>query len=284
MARSCPRYRGRSADVACPPGRFPGAALRLGVGDLAAACLPRPAGRRLRPGPQRPPVPPRSQRGPGRPVGPGRVRSGSAAHRRAGHRLSAWPARQVGLTARGADRMRWSRQPQAERRGCNADGGYGHTPGDNLGQWEPATDDTELIAASLAKPARFAELFDRHFPAIHRFLRRRVGPELADDLAAETFTQAFARRRCGRPGRRVRRGTARRGRARRPPRRPARSVAVACLGRSGHRRDRAGAQPAGRDRAFAPAPGAAAAASRAGLDTRAGTAVDAPDTPWEFAT
>jgi RNA polymerase sigma factor (sigma-70 family) len=82
-----------------------------------------------------------------------------------------------------------------QRRGCNADGGYGHRPGDNPGQWEPATDDTELIAASLAEPARFAELFDRHFPAIHRFLRRRVGPELADDLAAETFTQAFARRR-----------------------------------------------------------------------------------------
>ena len=60
---------------------------------------------------------------------------------------------------------------------------------------EAATDDTEVIAASLAEPARFAELFDRHFPAIHRFLRRRVGPELTDDLAAETFTQAFARRR-----------------------------------------------------------------------------------------
>jgi RNA polymerase sigma-70 factor (ECF subfamily) len=45
------------------------------------------------------------------------------------------------------------------------------------------------------EPARFAELFDRHFPAIHRYLRRRVGAELADDLAAETFTLAFARRR-----------------------------------------------------------------------------------------
>lgn len=101
----------------------------------------------------------------------------------------------VSLTARDADGMRWPRQPQAERRGCNADGGYGHTPGDNPGQGEAATDDTELIAASLVEPARFAELFDRHFPAIHRYLRRRVGAELADDLAAETFTQAFARRR-----------------------------------------------------------------------------------------
>jgi RNA polymerase sigma factor (sigma-70 family) len=101
----------------------------------------------------------------------------------------------VSLTARDADGMRWPRQPQGERRGCNAEGAYGHRPGDNPGQGEAATDDTELIAASLVEPARFAELFDRHFPAIHRYLRRRVGAELADDLAAETFTQAFARRR-----------------------------------------------------------------------------------------
>ncbi len=58
----------------------------------------------------------------------------------------------------------------------------------------PPTDDTELIAASLVEPARFAELFDRHYPAVHRYLRRRVGPELADDLAAETFTLAFRQR------------------------------------------------------------------------------------------
>jgi RNA polymerase sigma factor (sigma-70 family) len=59
---------------------------------------------------------------------------------------------------------------------------------------EPPTDDTQLIAASLAEPARFAELFDRHYPAILRYLRRRVGRHLADDLAAETFTLAFRRR------------------------------------------------------------------------------------------
>jgi RNA polymerase sigma factor (sigma-70 family) len=45
------------------------------------------------------------------------------------------------------------------------------------------------------EPARFAELFDRHYPAILRYLRRRIGPDLADDLAAETFTLAFRRRR-----------------------------------------------------------------------------------------
>jgi RNA polymerase sigma-70 factor (ECF subfamily) len=51
-----------------------------------------------------------------------------------------------------------------------------------------------VIAASLVEPARFAELFDRHYPAILRYLRRRVGPELADDLAAEVFTLAFGQR------------------------------------------------------------------------------------------
>ncbi len=51
-----------------------------------------------------------------------------------------------------------------------------------------------MIAASLAEPARFAEVFDRHYPAILRYLRRRVGRELADDLAAETFVLAFRQR------------------------------------------------------------------------------------------
>jgi RNA polymerase sigma factor (sigma-70 family) len=51
-----------------------------------------------------------------------------------------------------------------------------------------------VIATSLAEPARFAELFDRHYPAILRYLRRRVGYELADDLAAETFIVAFRQR------------------------------------------------------------------------------------------
>ena len=37
-------------------------------------------------------------------------------------------------------------------------------------------------------------MFDRHYPAILRYLRRRIGPDPADDLAAETFTLAFRRR------------------------------------------------------------------------------------------
>ena len=54
--------------------------------------------------------------------------------------------------------------------------------------------DAELIESSLVDSASFALVFDRHFPAIHRFIRGRIGAELADDLASETFTTAFRRR------------------------------------------------------------------------------------------
>jgi RNA polymerase sigma-70 factor (ECF subfamily) len=56
-------------------------------------------------------------------------------------------------------------------------------------------DDAELIVASWEQPAVFAAVFERHFPAIHRYLQRRLGPDLADDLAAETFVQALRSRR-----------------------------------------------------------------------------------------
>ena len=51
--------------------------------------------------------------------------------------------------------------------------------------------DAEAIAASLTRPEEFGALFDRHYAAVARYLRRRVGIQLADDLAAETFAEAF---------------------------------------------------------------------------------------------
>jgi len=51
--------------------------------------------------------------------------------------------------------------------------------------------DAEIVVASRTHTMRFAEIFDRHFDAIHRYLVRRVGRQLADDLAAETFVEAF---------------------------------------------------------------------------------------------
>jgi RNA polymerase sigma-70 factor (ECF subfamily) len=54
--------------------------------------------------------------------------------------------------------------------------------------------DADLIRSSLTDASAFAGLFDRHFRAIFRFLRGRVGEQLAEDLASETFVVAFRRR------------------------------------------------------------------------------------------
>ncbi|HEV7918092.1 MAG TPA: RNA polymerase sigma factor [Solirubrobacterales bacterium] len=51
-----------------------------------------------------------------------------------------------------------------------------------------------MIANSLAHGEEFAILFDRHFAEIHRFIRRRLGDALADDVSAETFLRAFKAR------------------------------------------------------------------------------------------
>lgn len=52
-------------------------------------------------------------------------------------------------------------------------------------------DDAALIRASRDEPERFAELYDRHAAAIRSYTVRRLGPDAADDLTAETFLQAF---------------------------------------------------------------------------------------------
>jgi RNA polymerase sigma-70 factor (ECF subfamily) len=51
--------------------------------------------------------------------------------------------------------------------------------------------DADAVAASIHEPQAFATVFERHFGRIHGYLRARLGPALADDLAAETFTRAF---------------------------------------------------------------------------------------------
>ena len=51
--------------------------------------------------------------------------------------------------------------------------------------------DAALIAASLDSPLAFAGVFDRHYDFVHRYLGRRVGLDIADDLASETFMTAF---------------------------------------------------------------------------------------------
>jgi RNA polymerase sigma-70 factor (ECF subfamily) len=56
------------------------------------------------------------------------------------------------------------------------------------------TGDALVIARSLDEPEVFADLFERHFSLVYRFLRLRVARNSAGDLAAETFAVAFRRR------------------------------------------------------------------------------------------
>ena len=51
--------------------------------------------------------------------------------------------------------------------------------------------DAVAISASLEDPAAFEALFDRHYDAIWRYICRRAGSGLADELASETFLRAF---------------------------------------------------------------------------------------------
>jgi RNA polymerase sigma-70 factor (ECF subfamily) len=57
-----------------------------------------------------------------------------------------------------------------------------------------AEDDAAIIEYSIRDPERFGVIFDRHAPYIDRYLARRLGPEVAGDLTAETFLAAFRRR------------------------------------------------------------------------------------------
>jgi RNA polymerase sigma factor (sigma-70 family) len=58
----------------------------------------------------------------------------------------------------------------------------------------PAETDAEVIEVSLREPERFAILYDRHHQRVHRYVARRLGHDLADDLMAETFLIAFQAR------------------------------------------------------------------------------------------
>jgi RNA polymerase sigma-70 factor (ECF subfamily) len=59
---------------------------------------------------------------------------------------------------------------------------------------ESALTDADCLARSLDEPKAFEPIFDRHFTAVHRYLHRRAGRDLADELAAQTFALAFERR------------------------------------------------------------------------------------------
>jgi RNA polymerase sigma factor (sigma-70 family) len=64
-------------------------------------------------------------------------------------------------------------------------------PRDSTGE----LDDAGVIEVSWHEPERFAIVFDRHAQVIHRYVTRRVGASVADDVVGETFLVAFRRRR-----------------------------------------------------------------------------------------
>jgi RNA polymerase sigma-70 factor (ECF subfamily) len=56
------------------------------------------------------------------------------------------------------------------------------------------TSDGDEIAASLDEPERFGQIAERHYSTIFQYLAKRVGRDIAQDLAAETFVVAFGAR------------------------------------------------------------------------------------------
>ena len=54
-----------------------------------------------------------------------------------------------------------------------------------------ADTDAAVIRASLTAPDRFAPIYDRYAPMLYRYAYQRVGPEIAEDVVAETFLAAF---------------------------------------------------------------------------------------------
>jgi RNA polymerase sigma factor (sigma-70 family) len=66
-------------------------------------------------------------------------------------------------------------------------------------QASDAGSDSEAIAVSIDRPESFAAVFDRHYPAVYRYLARRTSSAAAEDLASITFVVAFERRGSFRP-------------------------------------------------------------------------------------
>lgn len=67
-------------------------------------------------------------------------------------------------------------------------------PGERAGPGRSPLTDAAVIRLSLDDSECFEELFHRHAPRVQRYLARRLGPDTADDLVAETFLQAFRQR------------------------------------------------------------------------------------------
>jgi RNA polymerase sigma-70 factor (ECF subfamily) len=61
--------------------------------------------------------------------------------------------------------------------------------------------DASQTAEAIVAPADFERAFRQHFAPVYRFIARRVGTALAEDLAAEVFATAYRRRASYEPAR-----------------------------------------------------------------------------------
>jgi RNA polymerase sigma-70 factor (ECF subfamily) len=57
-----------------------------------------------------------------------------------------------------------------------------------------ARSDAALVADSRDRPEEFAALFDRYSKMLYRYVSRRLGPDVGEDIVGETFLVAFQRR------------------------------------------------------------------------------------------
>ena len=72
--------------------------------------------------------------------------------------------------------------------------GAGRPRNGENGTSKAGTSDADLIERSRREPDCFATIFDRHADEILRYAHARLGPDLAEDVTAETFLAAFRRR------------------------------------------------------------------------------------------
>jgi Sigma-70 region 2 len=59
---------------------------------------------------------------------------------------------------------------------------------------ESVLSDARILGDSVSDPAIFSSLYERHLGAVARYVARRTGPELSEDLTAEVFVRAFRKR------------------------------------------------------------------------------------------
>jgi RNA polymerase sigma factor (sigma-70 family) len=59
---------------------------------------------------------------------------------------------------------------------------------------ESLLSDARILRDSVSEPAIFSSVYERHLRAVARYVARRTGPELSEDLTAEVFVRAFRKR------------------------------------------------------------------------------------------